>query len=95
MLNTLKMSAEESFNYYIDRLAMLERYAEIISENSQAVMVTHEQILRQTHEVFKLLEGYLDLAVPLQEDYELTTRPDYGGDPSPNLASGRILKEYT
>jgi hypothetical protein len=93
MINTMKMSAEESYNYYIDRLAILERYAEIISENSQAVMVTYEQILRQTDVVFKLLQGYLGLSVPLQEEYELTTRPDYGGDPSPNLASGRILRD--
>jgi hypothetical protein len=93
MVNILKLTAEESFNYYIDRLAMLERYAETITENSQAVMVTYEQILCQTDEVFKLLEGYLGLSVPLQEAYQLTTRPDYGSDPSPNLASGRILRD--
>jgi hypothetical protein len=93
MINTLKMTAENSYHYYIDRLEMLERYAETITVNSQAVMVTYKQILEQTDAVFKLLEGYLDLSVPLQEAYELTTRPDYGNDPSPNLASGRILRD--
>lgn len=93
MMNTLKMTAEESYKYYIDRLEMLERYAETITLNSQAVMVTYEQILNQTDDVFKLLEGYLDLSVPLQEAYELTTTPSYGSDPSPKLASGRILRD--
>jgi hypothetical protein len=92
MMNTMKMTAEESCNYYITRLAMLERYAEIITASSQAVMVTHKQILEQTDAVFRFLEHYLDLSVPLQETYEPTARPSYGNDPSPNLASGRILR---
>jgi hypothetical protein len=92
MINNLKMTAEESYNYYIDRLEMIERYAEILSLNSQAVMVTYKQILGQTDAIFRLLEGYLDLSVPLQDAYELTTDPSYGSDPSPNLASGRILR---
>lgn len=93
MINTLKMTAEDSYHYYIDRLEMLERYAEIVSVNSQAVMVTYGQVLSQTEAVFKLLESYLDLSVPLQEAYALTTTPSYGSDPSPNLASGRILRD--
>jgi hypothetical protein len=92
MVHNLKMTAEESYNYYVDRLEMLERYAEIVSPNSQAVMVTYKQILGQTNAMFRLLEGYLDLSIPLQDAYELTTNPSYGSDPSPYLASGRILR---
>lgn len=92
MINNLKMTAEESYNYYMGRLEMLERYSEILSVSSQPVMVTYKQILGQTDAVFKLLERYLDLSAPLQEAYELTTKPEYGSDPSPNLASGRILR---
>lgn len=93
MINIMKMTAENSYKYYMDRLDMLERYCKIITTNSPAVLVTYKQILYQTGAVFKLLEDYLNLSVPLQETYKLTTRSDYAGDPSSNLASGRILRD--
>jgi hypothetical protein len=93
MINVLKMTPDSSYKYYIERLEMLERYSEIVTVHSPAAMVTYQQILHQTDAVFKLLEDYLGLSVPLQETYQITTRPAYGGDPSSNLAAGRILRD--
>jgi hypothetical protein len=93
-LNSLRLGEKGSFDYYVARLATIERYAEEITRFCPCLVVTYDQILHQTTETLDSLRQFLELSQPLRESYHrLPTTGRLGvGDGSSNIRSGYILR---
>jgi hypothetical protein len=77
---------------YAKRLAQLVQHANTIHDPGRCLMLTHEQLIKETPAAFAALEEFLGLRAPLRENYEImpTTGQPGIGDPSPNIKRGRI-----
>jgi Sulfotransferase family len=78
--------------YYSKRLAQLVELAQTIGDPERCVLLTYRQLLGETPAVFEALEQFLELSVPLREEYKImpTTGQPVIGDPSPGILKGRI-----
>lgn len=83
-----------ALNYYSNRLKVLQQYGDGLA-SSTACLVTHDQLLSRTEELFRLLESFLGLDSSLKETYQIlpTTGVRRIGDPSPNIFSGKIVRD--
>lgn len=94
LMKSLKYSEPRAVNYYLNRLATLEKYARELTRHNSCVVLTYEQILCQTDRTFEQLERFLDLQQPLSETYQIlhTTGKRGVGDSSQNIFSGSIVR---
>lgn len=88
-------SQEKTVNHYIERLVTLERYAEQINSKERSLLITHDQLLNRTEDVFRSLQSFLEVDHPFSEQYQvLSTTGQRGvGDSSENIKQGKILRE--
>ncbi|MDJ1178239.1 hypothetical protein PJF56_05130 [Roseofilum sp. BLCC_M91] len=88
-------SQEKTVDHYISRLATLERYAEQINSKERSLLITHDQLLHQTEEVFRGLQSFLEVHRPFSEQYQVlsTTGKRGVGDSSDNIKQGRIIRD--
>jgi hypothetical protein len=79
-------------NYYSLRLTQLVDLANTIDDPERCLLVTHRQLLNETHSAFEALEELLDLSAPLHEDYKImpTTGKPGMGDPTSSILRGTI-----
>jgi hypothetical protein len=87
-------SHQKACHYYVQRLASLEAYAQLI-DPKQSIFITHEQLINQTHEVFTALKQILSTKTNFSEEYEVlnTTGMRWIGDQSKNISAGRIVRK--
>ena len=73
----------------------MQVFIQTIDDPRRATVITHDQLLHQTQDVFDLLETSLDLDQPLTEEYETTERTGtWGwGDTSARIHTGRIVRK--
>jgi len=97
IMKFLNYSEQQALDYYISRLAMLEKNARELSRHKHCVMLTHDQLLYSTDKIFGMLERFLALQQPLSETYQVlrTTGRGGTGDPSKNIRAGFIVREQT
>jgi hypothetical protein len=88
-------SIEKALDYYIERLATLERYAEKIDSLDRSIFITHDSIINQTDLVFTSLQDFLKTPEPFSEQYQVlrTTGLEGIGDRTTNIKAGRIVRE--
>ena len=86
---------QDALKYYIERLFSLENCAKNFSNKKRSLFLTYAQLIEQTEAVFQAVQQFLDLPSPLSEHYEVITPTSkrFVGDRSPNLKTGRIVKE--
>jgi hypothetical protein len=85
---------EAALTYYVERLSHLEILAEGITEKNHTFFLTHNQLLNQTESTFSALERWLNLDIPLREDYQKHTATGlWGGDGGPKIRAGTIVRE--
>lgn len=85
---------EAALQSYQHRLRMLEKYASILAEsNISWRVITYNDILYRSNDVFILIEKYLQLQEHLTEQYDIfpTTGRISIGDFSKNIREGRIV----
>jgi hypothetical protein len=81
--------------HYIRRLHHLAKTVEQQRSRERAIVLTYEQLIQSSREMFVDLESFLGLEVPLREKYELmptTGKPPYG-DPGEAIKSGSIQRK--
>ena len=78
----------EALDYFVMRLRTLVDFAESRPPRA-AIALTYDELINRTGDSFALIERLLGLSTPLEERYNPTHR---GGDPSPNILAGRILR---
>jgi hypothetical protein len=85
----------DAFSYYTRRLATLERYAKLIDSKERSLVVTHEQLIKNTNLTFAGLQNFLKTKEGFSENYEIlkTTGMRDVGDFKENIKSGRIVRE--
>lgn len=86
--------------YYVDRLATLERYAQIINDSQtsntpRSLFFTYQNLLNDTQGVFQILQEFLDVPSSFSETYDLMPLTGFKGvgDSSSNIKAGRILRD--
>lgn len=87
-------NAEGSTNYYIDRLAMLQHFAEVAGAQKQAFYIDAEALTDNTDEALRRLTAHLDIQPPLSQEYRIfkhTGEPGKG-DTSKSLKEGVISR---
>ncbi len=86
---------DDALAHYRTRMEQMQVFARTIDAPKRATVITHDQLLHQTQDVFDLLETSLDLDQPLTEEYETTERTGtWGwGDTSARIHTGRIVRK--
>lgn len=86
---------EQAYDYYVKRLATLERYAKLINSKERTLLLDYDQLLENTDAVFKALQNLLGTKTEFSEQYQVfkTTGMRGIGDFSENLKSGRIIRK--
>jgi hypothetical protein len=84
---------EDAAGYYIKRLATLARYAGLVSRKTNCFFLTYSQLVNDTGNALKAIQGFLELKTPISEHYELTRLTGKSGDPSENIKAGRVLRD--
>lgn len=88
------MDEEGALKLYIRRATALKKQATILGVDKECVVIDYGELLQCTRPVLSLLENYLELPDPLDENYRVT--PITGrfnlGDKSEEIASGRIVR---
>ncbi len=84
------LQQEDALAYLVLRLRTLADFAESAPAGA-AIALTYDEVIKRTVDSFSLIEQKLDLKTPLEDRYEPTKR---GGDPSPNIQAGKILRGY-
>jgi hypothetical protein len=83
------LSDQAAFDYYTTRLRTLEACASTLATD-QSIALTHQDLIERTADSLALVRDHLRLETPLSERYQPRTR---GGDLSPNILAGRILRD--
>jgi hypothetical protein len=83
-------SEREAYDYYTSRLDTIRRYLEVLEPGQPCLALTYEDIVGNTSNALSAIGDQLRLERPLSAEYQPIDR---GGDPSPNLMSGRILSQ--
>lgn len=88
------LSEQGCLEYYIDRLAKLESFAQGISNKSQCFFLTYGQLVDDTENTFRALESWLNLKYPLKKDYDMHAGTGIWGmgDGGANIKSGTIVR---
>ncbi len=86
--------ASDALDYYVNRLATLTRYAEILGRERGA-LVEYEQILADSQAVFALLQDFLGTRAGFSEQYQVTATTGMRGvgDSSEQIKAGRIVRK--
>ncbi len=86
-------SESKALNYYIDRLAILENYAQLIKSN-HSLFITYDQLVNQSSLVFNALKSFLGTQEGFSANYKTlkTTGMKGVGDSSDNIKTGQIIK---
>lgn len=88
-------SQEKAFNYYSERLEQLQYYAQKINDPEHCLLITYEQLLENSTEIFEKLQTFLGTTYPFTEEYQVlkTTGMKGIGDSSENIKVGKIVKK--
>ncbi|GFE68940.1 sulfotransferase [Chroococcus sp. FPU101] len=83
------------YQYYCERLLMMENDFKNIKNYSKVIIITYEQLLNETTQTFETLQRFLQTKEPFVEQYSLTpwTGKKYIGDSSKNIKAGYILRK--
>jgi hypothetical protein len=89
-----KWNLDQAVDYYVSRLASLEKYAQGIDNPERCLFLSHEQLMHQTDQTFEVLQNFLAVGHPFTEEYEIlpTTGKKFIGDSSKNIQKGRIVR---
>lgn len=85
---------QKALNYYCQRLKTLVNYAEIIGDPERCFLLTYDQLINNSKDVFLSLKHFLNTTAGFSEEYQIlkTTGKRGIGDSSENIKAGRILK---
>ncbi|ACK67717.1 nucleoside triphosphate hydrolase superfamily protein [Rippkaea orientalis PCC 8801] len=85
---------EKATNYYLERLAMLENYAKLISNQERSLFITYNQLIKQSDLVFNTFKEFLQTETGFSEQYQVlkTTGIKGVGDSSENIHKGKIMR---
>lgn len=88
-------TAERAVQSYINRSKMLREYMQLLSPDKTCLGLTHDQLIHCTQPTLRLIENYLDLSIPLEEQYETSnvTGKLHLGDQSANIQTGKIIRD--
>lgn len=95
LVRSLGYTPARAIAYLTERLDMLHQYVEQVPSDYPAVTLTYRQLVYETPAALEMLRSFLDLRVPLSEDYRLlkTTGMPGIGDFSSNIRTGRIVRQ--
>lgn len=85
------MTVQDAVDYYLERLPALASYARRAGDESRSFFLTYDDLVTRPAVALPLLSGFLRLRTPLSERYRCFDFTGQRGDPSPRIASGRIL----
>ncbi len=85
---------QQALHYYCDRISKLEDYAQLIDDKNSSLLVTYEQIVDHSTQVFDTLQNFLNTKEGFSEEYQVmkTTGIKGVGDSSVNIKAGKIIK---
>lgn len=88
------LTEEKAFDYYVQRLSTLERYAKLINSKDHSVLINYDQLVKQPDSVLLALRDFLGTKEDFSVKYKVlrTTGLRGIGDSSDNIKSGRIIK---
>lgn len=98
MLNVgvdLVSTEEGALRYYQERLDVMMRYADSLSDTSKSFFLTYEDLIDRSTYALSELTDFLELEEKLSTEYETmwaTGRRVYG-DQSPNIKRGTIVRK--
>lgn len=86
---------DKLYQYYMERLAMMENDLKTIKNPANILIITYDQIINQSHQAFDSFQKFFQTQEPFSETYNLTrwTGKKYIGDSSENIKAGRILRK--
>ncbi|MDJ0509538.1 MAG: sulfotransferase [Crocosphaera sp.] len=86
---------ENAIHYYSKRLSTLSEYAQIINSKQRSFLVTYNQLMDDSDQVFKSLQNFLKTSEVFSEKYQVlkTTGMRNVGDFKEKIRSGRIIKQ--
>jgi len=86
---------ELAFENYTLRLNEIQRQSTLLTNERQAAVITHDDLLHRTDSAFQLLEDWLGLSQPLRETYRVTPLTGVGGlgDRSVHIQAGHIVRQ--
>ena len=87
-------SEQKAVDYYCQRLECLVNYAKIIDNPSHCLLITYEQLLNNSDQIFQQLQQFLKTKQGFSGTYQVlrTTGMRGIGDSSENIKAGRIIK---
>jgi len=87
-----EMLLNRALQHYERRLTTIERHASLVADTGRAAFFTHNQLINNTSDVFRMLERMLSLSLPLEEKYSVmrTTGVPGVGDQSHHITKGFI-----
>lgn len=90
IVHQLGSTLDDAFTYYQERLASLERYAEVFPHSA---FLTYEDLVGNPERTLAGLTAFLDLDPPLAPEYRLQPLHDVKGvgDRSEAIHAGRVL----
>ncbi|MEM9484946.1 MAG: sulfotransferase family protein [Cyanobacteria bacterium P01_F01_bin.116] len=85
---------QDAIEYYTERMAMLVEYARLINNPQHTLVVTYEQLLKDTPKALKTLQRFLQTQAPFSEEYKVlkTTGMRGVGDPKGKIKAGKIVR---
>jgi hypothetical protein len=88
------LNEQEAYDYYVERLLTLEKYAKLINSKERSLFITYDQLVNQTDLVLSALQDFLETKEGFSEQYQVlkTTGMRGVGDSSKNIQVGRIIK---
>ena len=95
LVDRLGHTEAHAMDYYSRRMAMLQKYGNILTPKISCLALTYDQLLHRTEDIFRLLERFLELDCSLMETYRIlpTTGVRRVGDPSPKILAGKIVRD--
>jgi hypothetical protein len=79
--------------HYLKRMNWMESAVDELP--GPGVFIESADVIKRTSAVLRLLEGMLELSIPLDENYKLfkLTGQPYSGDPSDVIRAGQVVRE--
>lgn len=83
-----------AYEYYVQRLLTLQKYAAQIADDKRTFFLTYNQILDNTNSCLSALQNFLNLKENLSEEYQIlnTTGKKNIGDYKGNIKAGKIVR---
>ena len=90
LIATFTWEPATALECYVGRLAQISNYGRILGD--RAMLVEYEDLVDRTHETLLGLTQFFGLSAPFLANYATHTATGKVGDPSNNIATGRIMR---